>query len=111
MKTNAARIDYQILIEGDRGLTVDFGQPKGPVDEDRAVALAALLEAEKPSGVQSILTNGNLVTVIYDPLVLTYGKLSRRLASLIRTLASKESTSDGQKSDRQEKEGVPHEDH
>ncbi|MGM9637329.1 MAG: carboxyltransferase domain-containing protein [Eubacteriales bacterium] len=111
MKANAARIDYQILIDGDRGLTVEFDQSQSPMKEDRVTSLAALLEEKKIPGVQAILPNGNLLTVIYDPLVLTYGRLNRNLASLIRILASKEPMSDGQESDRQEKEGVPHEDH
>lgn len=106
MKANAVRMDYQILIEGDRGLTVEFDQPKSFAGEDRVTALAALLEKEGLAGVQSILPNGRFLTVIYDPMELTYGKLSRKLSSLIRTLASKEPPAEGQ-----DKEEKPHEDH
>lgn len=94
MRANAQKIDYQILIEGDRGLTVEFGQSGDSTAEKRGRALAALLEEEKLPGIQAILPNGGLLTVIYDPLVLTYGKLSRRLSSLIRTLVP-EGAADG----------------
>ncbi|MGM9680618.1 MAG: carboxyltransferase domain-containing protein [Eubacteriales bacterium] len=106
MKANAVRIDCQILIEGDRGLTVEFDQPKNSAGEDRVTALAALLEAEMLTGVQAVLPNERFLTVIYDPMKLTYGRLSRKLSSLTRTLASKEPPAE-----RQDKEEKPHEDH
>ena len=73
--------DYEILINGDLAVTVGFGEEVSETLGARVRALCDGLRKYKGRGITDLIPAFASLTVVYDPRVLSYGKLCRLVAA------------------------------
>lgn len=86
-------VDCQLLIAGDSALTVEFGGSTDAEIADRLSEFSARVQSAEIPGVLELLFGEATVTLLYDPLILSYARLSRRLRGLLRTMEPSELSS------------------
>lgn len=79
MNSEKATTEFKILPFGDAAVTVEFGDTISEVLNDRVQQLYAALKGQRIRGIRDLVPTYRSLTVQYDPVVLSYGKLSRIL--------------------------------
>ena len=76
--------DYEILINGDLAVTVRFGEEVSETLGARVRALCDGLRQYKGRGITDLIPAFASLTIVYDPRVLSYGKLCRLVAAAVK---------------------------
>ena len=74
----------KILTEGDSSLLIEFGKEISPEINGKITALVHLLKAQQIEGVVDLIPAFCSLLNNYDPRVITYSKLKKRLEKLLK---------------------------
>lgn len=74
----------KILTEGDSSLLIEFGKEISPEINGKITALVHLLKAQQIEGVVDLIPAFCSLLINYDPRVITYSKLKKRLEKLLK---------------------------
>ncbi|MCR5175488.1 MAG: 5-oxoprolinase subunit PxpB [Anaerovibrio sp.] len=80
--------DVKILINGDKAVSVEFGQEISLHINHKVTALKTVLESEKITGIEELIPTYCSLLIIYDPLILDYDTLKDKLNLLLDKLDS-----------------------
>ena len=69
-------------LSGDRALLVEYGDGIDPVVNEKVRAMTALLKKNLPSGVEAVVPAYRSLSILYDPLATTPGRLAEILHAL-----------------------------
>ena len=69
-------------LSGDRALLVEYGDGIDPVVNEKVRAMTALLKKNLPAGVEAVVPAYRSLSIIYDPLATTPGRLAEILHAL-----------------------------
>ena len=78
--------EISILTAGDSAVTVEFADKISPDINRKVAAFAKALVRENIRGVLEYVPTFRSVTVFYDPLIVSYGRLCRSLQRIIENL-------------------------
>ena len=69
-------------LSGDRALLVEYGDGIDPVINEKVRAMTTLLKRNLPAGVEAVVPAYRSLSIIYDPLATTPGRLAEILHAL-----------------------------
>ena len=69
-------------LSGDRALLVEYGDGIDPIVNEKVRAMTALLKKNLPNGVEAVVPAYRSLSIIYDPLATTPGRLAEVLHAL-----------------------------
>lgn len=78
--------EISILTAGDSAVTVEFADKISPLINRKVAAFSLALAREKIKGVSEFIPTFRSVTVFYDPLIISYGKLCAALQRIVENL-------------------------
>ena len=85
--------EISILTAGDSAVTVEFADKISPDINRKVAAFAKALVRENIRGVLEYVPTFRSVTVFYDPLIVSYGRLCRESWKIWRLLLRKRNVS------------------
>lgn len=85
--------DTKILTAGDSSLLIQFGQEISPEINAQITAFVHLMRAQHVEGVTDVIPAFTSLLINYDPRVIDYRKLKRRLEKLLKLEVSREASS------------------
>jgi len=80
--TSALYDRARFRLAGDRGLLVEYGEGIDPEVNRKVRAMAAVLDADRPTGISEVVPTYRSLLLVYDPLVTGPGRLEATLAKL-----------------------------
>ena len=85
--------DTKILTAGDSSLLIQFGQEISPEINAQITAFVHLMREQHVEGVTDVIPAFTSLLINYDPRVIDYRKLKRRLEKLLKLEVSKKASS------------------
>ena len=85
--------DTKILTAGDSSLLIQFGQEISPEINAQITAFVHLMREQHLEGVTDVIPAFSSLLINYDPRVIDYRKLKRRLEKLLKLEVSKKASS------------------
>ena len=76
--------DYQILIEGDSSVLIVFGDTISTEINQRITSVVQLIRDQKIEGIVDMIPAFVSLLINYNPLVISYGTLKKRLETILR---------------------------
>ena len=85
--------DFRFLSYGDSSLLIQFGQEISPEINAQITAFVHLMREQHVEGVTDVIPAFSSLLINYDPRVIDYRKLKRRLEKLLKLEVSKKASS------------------
>lgn len=76
--------NIRILTAGDSAVLIEFGKEISPDINARITALVRLMKAQQIEGVVDMIPSFCALLINYDPRVVSYGKMKKRLEKLLK---------------------------
>lgn len=84
--------EVKISTAGDSALLIEFGQEISPEINARITAFVHLLKAQRIEGVQDMIPAFTSLLINYDPRVVNYKTLTKRLQKLLKLDVNEEAS-------------------